>query len=316
MNTGHFSSESLSLFQEKVIQEGGETDISYSGGDNFLVSLLNTGSLIQNPIAEDIGKIRGEYIDNYDYTRCQRPNGTFYGTAGQCRLGTQTGAKPESKVIRETYSWGSIVKVSNDPKSSSIILHSGEQDAVMKLKENEKTMFTDEQGKRITATRERANIVMKVKGSKEEFVASRESIAGGKEVKRRSIPDQKLADMDSKSLEKLRKSYQKVLEGAGPRLSDGQGKFLRSELTRIKDFDDILKINKAIRDANEGRSKKRDLLRLRIRELQDKMDDAVTIREQERISSAISDTNKRLQSDELKDRYELSPEEISRALST
>lgn len=32
-----------------------------------------------------------------DYTRCQRPDGTFYGTSGQCRKGTQVGAKEKTK---------------------------------------------------------------------------------------------------------------------------------------------------------------------------------------------------------------------------
>jgi hypothetical protein len=208
------------------------------------------------------------------------------------------------------------VKVANDQRSQSLILHPENQDQVMKLRDGEKAMFTDEQGNRITATREGKNIVMKTKESKEEFVVSRDSISGNREVKRRSIPDQQLADMDGKSLAKLRKSYQKVLSGTGPRLSEEQTKFLKSELSRISDFDDSRKVNKAIRGANEERSKKRDLLKFRIKELQEKMDNAVTIREQQRISSAISDTNKRLQSDELKNRYELSPEERSRALST
>ena len=35
----------------------------------------------------------------FDYARCQRPNGTFYGTSGTCRKGTPAGAKekPEKK---------------------------------------------------------------------------------------------------------------------------------------------------------------------------------------------------------------------------
>ena len=31
--------------------------------------------------------------DTYDFTRCVRPDGSFYGTRGQCRKGSQTGAK-------------------------------------------------------------------------------------------------------------------------------------------------------------------------------------------------------------------------------
>lgn len=33
------------------------------------------------------------FREEYDFARCQRPNGTFYGTAGQCRQGTPVGAK-------------------------------------------------------------------------------------------------------------------------------------------------------------------------------------------------------------------------------
>lgn len=35
--------------------------------------------------------------DTYDFTRCVRPDGTFYGTRGQCRKGSQTGAKAAEK---------------------------------------------------------------------------------------------------------------------------------------------------------------------------------------------------------------------------
>jgi hypothetical protein len=32
-------------------------------------------------------------MSEFDFARCQRPNGTFYGTSGQCRKGTPVGAK-------------------------------------------------------------------------------------------------------------------------------------------------------------------------------------------------------------------------------
>ena len=34
-----------------------------------------------------------EMAERFDFTRCQRPNGTFYGTGGQCRKGAQVGPK-------------------------------------------------------------------------------------------------------------------------------------------------------------------------------------------------------------------------------
>ena len=35
--------------------------------------------------------------DTYDFTRCVRPDGSFYGTDGRCRKGTLTGAKEQIK---------------------------------------------------------------------------------------------------------------------------------------------------------------------------------------------------------------------------
>jgi hypothetical protein len=37
-----------------------------------------------------------EALEALDFARCQRADGSFYGTAGQCRLGTPAGAKEES----------------------------------------------------------------------------------------------------------------------------------------------------------------------------------------------------------------------------
>jgi len=35
--------------------------------------------------------------DTYDFTRCVRPNGTAYGTAGKCRKGTETAKNAKEK---------------------------------------------------------------------------------------------------------------------------------------------------------------------------------------------------------------------------
>ena len=37
-----------------------------------------------------------QFKDEYDFARCQRPDGTFYGTGGQCRKGTPAGAKEKN----------------------------------------------------------------------------------------------------------------------------------------------------------------------------------------------------------------------------
>jgi len=35
-----------------------------------------------------------QFSEAYDFARCQRPDGSFYGTSGQCRKGTEAGAAP------------------------------------------------------------------------------------------------------------------------------------------------------------------------------------------------------------------------------
>jgi hypothetical protein len=32
----------------------------------------------------------------FDFTRCQRPNGSFYGTGGKCKSGSEAGAKEQA----------------------------------------------------------------------------------------------------------------------------------------------------------------------------------------------------------------------------
>ena len=36
-------------------------------------------------------------FNEYDFTRCERPDGTFYGTSGRCRKGTEAGPAPKKK---------------------------------------------------------------------------------------------------------------------------------------------------------------------------------------------------------------------------
>ena len=38
-----------------------------------------------------------EFMESYDFARCQRPDGSIYGTGGTCRKGTPVGEKVEEK---------------------------------------------------------------------------------------------------------------------------------------------------------------------------------------------------------------------------
>jgi hypothetical protein len=120
--------------------------------------------------------------DTLDFTRCQRSDGSFYGTGGTCRTGRQATAKeeregraaatlkriadrgPETKVKKESYSWGDLITVSKGNEFKAV-LHPEHQDALKKLKDGEKTTFTDEQKVKWNATRTGDSLELK-SGSK------------------------------------------------------------------------------------------------------------------------------------------------------
>ena len=62
-NLGHFNEKSVALFKEHF-----EDNIEFSESTEDFV----------------------------DFARCQRPDGSYYGTSGQCRKGTPTGAKEKT----------------------------------------------------------------------------------------------------------------------------------------------------------------------------------------------------------------------------
>ena len=47
-------------------------------------------------------KVSGMIEETYDFQRCERPNGTFYGTGGSCRKGSPAGDKEEAARKRRT----------------------------------------------------------------------------------------------------------------------------------------------------------------------------------------------------------------------
>ena len=56
-----------------------------------------------------------EKDEAYDFTRCQRPDGSVYGTSGQCRKGTPTSDKaPEKKAAK-----GKVTQKSDKPSAKT-----------------------------------------------------------------------------------------------------------------------------------------------------------------------------------------------------
>jgi hypothetical protein len=138
-----------------------------------------------------------------DFARCQRPDGSFYGTSGQCRTGTPAGTKQEEPKV-----------ASNDAKS---------------LKKALDGLYKKEQEARQAGDNEAAR----------KFMRAHVNMA--------------------KQLDKLEVAQKKSPQ---PKKSSAKG----------------------------GTPEQK----MQLDRLQDRLDDAVTIKEQERISSAISELQKRM----------------------
>jgi hypothetical protein len=57
------------------------------------------------------------FAEAYDFARCQRPDGTFYGTSGQCRKGQEAGANKKLKTdFRKEVAAGAAKRKVRDEK--------------------------------------------------------------------------------------------------------------------------------------------------------------------------------------------------------
>ena len=66
----------------------------------------------------DVGRISKQSIDAvYDFTRCQRPDGSTYGTGGRCRKGTQIDAEQPNLLSRvRSLARGAVKKVTGSER--------------------------------------------------------------------------------------------------------------------------------------------------------------------------------------------------------
>lgn len=72
----------------KMIDSGNEKSLEKEyEGDKYLIRLAKVAR-----------KIEKNEFSEFDFARCMRPNGTYYGTAGKCRKGSEVGAKEKAKV--------------------------------------------------------------------------------------------------------------------------------------------------------------------------------------------------------------------------
>ena len=102
---GSFTSESADKFLQLMREAGYEVSktVSDSKLKNFSELSINPGAVqgdVWSGNFANFGEVRGEYIENYDYTRCVRPDGSAYGTKGKCRKGKESAAEELKKLRR------------------------------------------------------------------------------------------------------------------------------------------------------------------------------------------------------------------------
>ena len=117
---GSFTPDSAEKFLALMRDAGYETSALADTGkfQNFSEGVRSRG---EQQFVANSGEARGEYIENYDYTRCVRPDGTAYGTGGTCRKGT-----PEEKDENDAMSQLAGML----PKGSKIVGSSGRTQTV------------------------------------------------------------------------------------------------------------------------------------------------------------------------------------------
>jgi hypothetical protein len=63
--------------------------------DHFTDNALALAKALTNLKYSENPEDQLAYAEALDFARCQRPDGSFYGTSGQCRMGTPAGAKEQ-----------------------------------------------------------------------------------------------------------------------------------------------------------------------------------------------------------------------------
>jgi hypothetical protein len=93
-----------------------------------------------DPVFEKLvrDELTAEFGESLDFARCQRPDGTFYGTGGQCRKGKEVGAKEVAKLKN-------AAKVGNKRAKLALDVVEGKKTKVQAQTELSKTKSTGAQ---------------------------------------------------------------------------------------------------------------------------------------------------------------------------
>jgi hypothetical protein len=162
-------SEALKGNLREALELRNEADALASEGFSFSENYGNKYPFIEEAV--------NTLINSYEFTRCVKPSGEAYGTAGQCRKGTEE-AKPvkatsparRTKVERDMAAQATLKRLAAKGPDTSVrkqgdrivvsrgsefkaVLHPEHQTALGKLKEGERFKFEDESGTHWSATR-------------------------------------------------------------------------------------------------------------------------------------------------------------------
>jgi hypothetical protein len=190
LNFGGFSEEALNAYSELVqkseLQKSfGINAYSFSEGGETDALLMEAYQLLSEDFSEG----------SYDFTTCMRPDGSKYGTGGQCRKGTQTDAAI-AKVKTQMQGHAKALARARQAGSESDVAYRKEE--LKKSMEKLKQLRTKQRGKE--SFKDRENRMEKLHGGKDK----NEDIYGSDKRKKEEARIQQLASKgDAKAKEFL-----------------------------------------------------------------------------------------------------------------
>lgn len=238
-------------------------------------------SLMSMGYAEDVvGEVAAMLNGTYDFTTCERPNGSRYGTGGKCRKGTEV--SDDEKDVMEQLA-GML------PKGEKILDSSGKSRTVgrSKLSETEEIAADVLSDKKFNSDRKRiAEMIRRGVSANSDFISlvadARQKLGGKTTDTIRSLtkktPQEKLNDL-------LKREQEARSKGD----TEAARKLMREHMALVKEMDASSKGGKGSSKAPGS-----DAQQMVLRRLEDRMDDAVTIKEQERIFKAIKELQQRM----------------------
>lgn len=150
--------------------------------------------------------------DKYDFATCQRPDGSKYGTGGQCRKGTPTTPGSDDKKTSSKKSSGGSGDGVGTGKPSSSVKSGGIGEMTIKTKDDMKKMSDGELKDHMKLANKVAfqNDVSKLTKAQFNGLADQHKMAKAELESRKNVDVNKKVEANNRKVEQLRKQHRKL----------------------------------------------------------------------------------------------------------